>query len=731
MTKTTEQPSLDLSAFLAVLLKRGHYIILIGLLFGALSYLFARSIPARYDANATLLIEAQANKAVSIKDVYDFDTNKKEYYLTQFELLKSRTLAEKVIDELNLKDSPAFLAPRYPRALIAVIEKARELKNAALSIAGLKTNYGTATETELAPNRQDLVKLLQSNLTVTPIRKTQLVIISYQASTPQLAAKVVNALGQAYIESNLDVQTEVNQQAYFWLSDKVAELNKAVKLSEAKLADFLESEKLVDSSGIDSLVNTELTRLTEQLSEVRNRRIAAESIDQVLKSNKNVSVEQLSTISAISNHPQVRDIRVSQLETEKYVSELSKRYGPKHDKMIQAKAQLEALNQKSQQIVSSLAQGVENELNSTKQQEQTLIKELEDKKSEFQNFTKKRARYQALNEELASNRKLYNLFLTRQKETSATQGLTTAVARFVDYAIAPKLPSGPNKKKWVAAFSFLGMLLATISFFTRDLFYSHFRHSGDIQQHLQINPIGLVPKTSPKNLQINNWQASISGFNQQAMYNEAIKDLRTALILAPESQHKSLMITSSLAGEGKTSLSISLALSTSKLKKVLLIDADLRNPGIGKAFGLKASQPGLSNLMVMDIKLDELIIKHTESGLSLIPAGLMTRNPQEFLASPRFGQLLEKLERQFDHIIIDSAPISPVSDSLIIGQHVNSALFVIKANSTPVMKVHQSLSRLTQHKIPVTGVVLNQLHKKQRQYEIGHGYGYDYQTGQI
>ncbi|WP_055733801.1 GumC family protein [Agarivorans gilvus] len=389
MTKASEQAPLNLSVYLTVLLKRSHYVVLVGFIVGALSYLLARTLPVQYSANATLLIEAQANKAVSIKDAYDFDTNKKEYYLTQFELLKSRALAEKVIDKLDLKHSPAFLAPSYPEGIVLIVNKAKALKSQLLTFFGLEEPSYSSTTNEPESDNQDLVKQLQSNLTISPIRKTQLVVISYQASTPQLAADIVNTLGQAYIESSLDVQTKVTQQAYFWLSDKVAELNSAVTLSETKLADFLESEKLVDSSGIDSLLNAELTRLTEQLAEVRNRRIAAASIDQLLKVNKNVSVDQLSTIPAISNHPQVRDIRVSQLETEKYVSELSKRYGPKHDKLIQAKAQLQALNQKAKQIISTLAQGIENELNSTKQQEITLKRELENKKSEFQEFTKK------------------------------------------------------------------------------------------------------------------------------------------------------------------------------------------------------------------------------------------------------------------------------------------------------------------------------------------------------
>ncbi|UTV30456.1 GumC family protein [Photobacterium atrarenae] len=333
-----KEANFGFGSYLSTLKKYRLAIFLLTTLTAVVSYFLVQSTTPVYRATAVLLIEAQQQKAVSIEEVVGIDTSKKEYYLTQFEILKSNKIAQHVIDKLDLATLPEFNGQLEDTGLLATIKA--WLKSSLSTQTTLSEIQATTMLTRQEKLKRKVLATFKDKLTIAPIRNTQLVKISFESEDPILAAHIANEVGNSYIQSNLEARLSITSQTSDWLRERLDELKQQLVESEARLSNFMQQEGLIDFSGINGLASVELTELTNQLSAARDRRIAAESLSYLLNKNKSADAASLSTVSEISNHPQLRDIRLAEIDAEKRVSELSKRYGPKHDKMIQAQAQL-------------------------------------------------------------------------------------------------------------------------------------------------------------------------------------------------------------------------------------------------------------------------------------------------------------------------------------------------------------------------------------------------------
>ncbi|MDO6686111.1 MULTISPECIES: GumC family protein [unclassified Agarivorans] len=706
---------------------KSRWLMIIGFTFISvlLAILVVFAIKPTYQATAVLLIEAEQRKAVSIDDVIGIDTSKQEYYLTQFELLKSRSIAQRVIDEFKLYDNPEFNGENDGKGLSLGGVKAI-LQSVPLIQSFMPVDELPNLEQQQEIARQKVMKTFRDNLHINPVKKTQLVNISFDSQDPKLAAKIANAVGETYINSNRESRIIANQEATNWLADRIGVLQAAVIQSQGRLSEFLQREQLVDVSGIDSLASSELGNLSRRLADAQDRRTASESIYYLLQDNKNTAISELSSVTAISNHPQLRDIRLAQIEAERLVSELSKRYGPKHDKMIRAQAQLASVKNRSEVLLRVLASGVEKELRSARSQENAIRSEMENKKAEFQDIALKRATYNALKREVDSNQNLYDLFVTRQKETSATSDFQAAVARFADRAVTPLFPAKPKKGIIILLASVMGMMLAIVLALLGQSLNNTIESASGIEDKLRLTPLGVIPLV--KGSRFNKDTLPLEQFfdEKQINFSEAVRSIRTSVMLSMMSQQRKLLsITSSVPNEGKTTTALNLAVAMAGMEKTLLIDCDLRKPSLGERFNLNRAHPGLSNLLVMEAELDDCIVHHERSGLDLLPAGMQTANPQELLAGAKFKALIDDLSQHYDKIIIDTPPIAAVSDALIVGQVTKSSIVVVNAGRTKVSQIEHTLSQLISHNVVVDGVILNRVNPK---HETRYGYYREYGT---
>lgn len=707
-----QEQLIDFGYYIHLIKKRWVSISLFTALCTAIAVLIALSITPTYRATATLLIESSQQRAISIEEVVGIDTSAKEYYLTQFEILKSNQVAQRVIEKLKLEQVAEF----NPKLIATEPSFIDNLKKELLSHPLIEAHFSQDIDDNITILAQQeaisrtALKIFKSRLTISPIRKTQLVHISFESQDPKLAAKIANAVGLAFIENNLESKLLATEQATGWINKRLDELKQNLNNSEQALLQFLQQQKLIDNSGISALTSSELSSLTNRIAEAADKRIEAQALYNALKGNNNGNLDSLGANSLISNHPQIRDIRLAESNAEKEVSELSKRYGPKHDKMIQAKAQLQSIHTRIKKLTSKLVSGIKEELISAREQERVLKNELLSKKGEFQALSVVKSEYDSLKREISSNAKLYDLFLTRQKETSATSGFSAANARFSDYALVPENPSKPNRKLIVILALFASASFAIILVICLDAFNNTITSARDFESKLGLLPTGTIPEIKDKQYKKTPIDANIFGNSKFTLFQESIDSIRTSLYLVlPKSERKLLAISSSVPGEGKTTTAISLANSFSQLEKVLIIDCDLRKPSVGDRFGLAKSHPGLSNILLMNTPLQECIATVNNSNLDVLSAGMLTPNPQELLSSAAFEKLINQLASKYDRIILDTPPILPVKDAFIVGKLTQGILLVVKVNSTSKSVYKHTMALFTKHQIMIDGVILNKV----------------------
>jgi len=669
------------------------------------------SMTPRYQATATLMIEAAQAKALSIEEVYGLDSSHKEYFLTQFEILKSRKIAERVVERLALTSHAEFdpdqresgfslrdWLPFLPAPEPLTEEEARELK------------------------LQQVTDAFARRLTISPVRNTQLVNITFESESPQLAAKVANAVAEVFIESHLEAKLEMTQQATSWLNGRLDGLRTKLEVSEAKLQAFQESEGLVDVEGVQGLAAQGLNEITTQLMQTRKEMKQAESIHQLVQT-RGADPNALASLPEVLNHQVIQDVKKAEVDASRKVSELARRYGPKHPKMIAARDELASVRENLRSEVRQLIAGIENDYETAKANERALERELAHAKGEYQRISRKESRYNELKREVDVNRQLYNAFLTRFKETSETSDFEAANARLTDPATAPRAAAKPKKGLIILLALLTSAMFGVMLAFLVEALNDGIRNPEDIENKLGQCMIGLLPWVKHGKEE----RLSLGTFfdGDHHSFAEAVRTLRTSLVLSHlEKPAKVISVTSSVPGEGKTTVAENLGFALAQMEKVLLIDADMRRPSVGREFGLPVYHPGLSNLIAGSSQLNECVYHDEKSGLDVIPAGAVPPNPQELLSSPRFAKVLQLLTDTYDRVIIDTAPAQVVSDALIVSRVADSMLYVVKADSTRQKMINNGIGRLLQVGARLDGVVLNQVDTTSKTSYYGDYYGY-------
>lgn len=654
--------------------------------------LVAYSMQPVYRATTTVLIENEQAKVLSIEDVYGLNTNGKEYFLTQFEILKSRNLSERVIERLNLTEHPLF-DPRQQQGF------------SFKSLLPIDTAEEVLTQQDIT---DAVVAKFTGNLSIAPVRKTQLVKINFESPDAKLAALITNTMADVYIESHLQAKLDVTKKAADWLGARLGDLRENLQRSEATLQDFREREQLVDVAGVRTLDTDELKDLTQRLVEARNLRNQLETIQQQVKSlGRQATTEQLMGLSSILKHPLVQSLKESQAKADQKVAELSLRYGPKHPTMMAAQSEAQASLNELRRQVAGVAAGIQADYALAKQSETNLQQQLATSKGKLQKVSRKEFRLRDLQREVQTNRQLYDMFVTRAKETGEAGGLQAAHARVIDPAVAPRLPVKPKKALIVLLAAIVSGMFGVVVAFLLDALDNTVRTPDDVEEKLHASMLGFLPL-----VKTNKSEAAFEGFlsDSKGAFAEAIRTIRTGLMLSSlDEPHKITVITSSVPNEGKSTVSLNLAEAVGQMEKVLLIDADMRRPTLAKTLGLPRASAGLSNLVAGSSEAKDCIRQLPNSTVDVMTSGVVPGNPSELLSSKRFGKVLEVLSQRYDRIIIDSAPTHAVSDALVLSSYADALVYVVKADETAAPLAAKGIKRLREVGAPITGVVLNQV----------------------
>lgn len=704
---------IDLSYYWQVIRRQLKKIILFSAVITAIAVLVALVITPVYKATATILIEAEEAKVLSIEEVYGLGSPSDEYYQTQFEILKSRELAKRTVLELGLVDNPEF-NPAHPEN-----KKSFSIKELILGEAD------PLTEEEILAKTVDT---FWEAVSISPVRKTQLVKVSVESESAEMARVAANAMAQQFIESQLDAKIEVTQQAAGWLSDRLGGLKAKLEASERKLQQYREENDLVDVEGVDTLVAKEIDQITEALVEARARRLELQGTYEQLQSLGELNYDNLSSLPNIISNPVVVNLRDSETQAELKVSELKKRYGPLHPKMIAAESDLEAVRESVLTQMKRIATSIESNYLVAKSKENSLEKALTNSKSDVRNLNRTEFTLSEYQREVRTNRQLYEAFFNRVSETSATGDLQTASARVVDPAVKPVDPVKPNKKLIVLLALVVSGMFGVALAFLLDILDSTIKNLDDVERKLDVPMLGLLPLVGKKQ-DAGDAEQMVRAFIGEGMdgFRESVRTLRTGLTLASMEQPASvILVTSSVPSEGKTTSSTNIAEAFGQMEKTLLIDCDMRRPSVAKKLGLAPNVPGLSNAVAYPDMLDECIQSRLELGIDVISAGPIPPNPLELLGSKNFREILETLRGRYQRIIIDSAPMQAVSDALYLSTLVDGVVYIVKADATKDKLVQDGLAKLDNNNARVLGVVLNQVNvEREAKYTDSYSGYYD------
>ncbi len=627
--------------------KDNRWIILLLIVFGfVLGVVKAISETPVYQARLTMAVEPSMSRSNNINV---FDPYAYRFYETQYELLKSRSVAERVVDQLNLVERESVQKLLVPPSTFGSLK--REFKRlTGIGPQGDSSQDGLTadlTEAQRDQRRRWLTAVVQSGVSVSGGEKTNLVVVTFKSINPDFAAEVANELVAAYIDLGLDSQANRSQQTTRWLSQRIDSLKVTLDKAQADLQNFLVAENLLDSDRSNQITTAELQALNAEYNEARAN-----------------------------------------------LDELAKRYGSRHPKIAEARAEVVAAKQR-----------------------------LDSKSRSISSSREKQVELARLERDVQVNQELYEAFLTKFKEADiSASGSQVASARIVDRALPPSGPIYPQKNKIILMWSLGGLFLGIGLAFVREQLDSTFKNGRMLEEKLSLPLFGVIQAMGKDVKAVERHYLE----NKRSVFSESLNHIRTGIMYSNVDDPPQVMvITSSVQSEGKTTLASNLALSYAQLGKTLLIDADLRRPRIKHIIETDAPA-GLVDYVAGVVELKDCVRQDKQDkNLFILNSGTTPPNPLELLASTRFKQIIADLRQRFDYIIIDTAPVLPASDAVVLGQLCDALLMVVQSDKTTHHMARDAVKRLNASRVNVDGLILTQANiKKGNPYYYGGYYGY-------
>ncbi len=568
-------------------------------------------------------------------------------------------------------------------------------------------------------------------LTVSVLQRgrTNLVEITARGPNPKAAARRANALAAEYVDYTLYGLREEARHVRLFIEEQLASLERELDSAEARLQRFKEEEGILVLSTAAEAISSRLANLESQRARAMAERAEAEMLarkylEELKGGGFYEEYKQIISNPEISTNPLVAQLkqRITQLQVER--ARLSSEYGPDHPRIVAIdRAIQEAERELQQALRASLKYGPSAEdpvyqmlitgiveAEARKQALEGKIQALDqliaETEKQMRNFPAKEVRLADLERRVTVTREIYNTLLDRLQEARIAEASKTSDAKIIDYALPPKKPISPKPKRDVPFLTFLGFLIGVFMAFVLEYLDNTVKTGKDVEKILNLPVLGIVPwmeGTDP------DMQPVVVHFDPKSPVAEAYRTLRSNIRFASLGQPlHTLVVTSSVAKEGKTSTATNLAITVAQSgQKVLLVDADLRNPRLNRVFRIKR-EPGLSDVLIGRVPLEEAIYEVPDiPHLYLLPCGPIPPNPAELLSSQALQNLIETLKQQYDLIIFDSAPLLPVSDSVELGKFTDGMLLVVRAGMTERDFLEEVKRILENTRLRVLGVVLN------------------------
>ena len=688
-----------------------------------------------YKATARVLIEKDSPNVLSFQEVMALDGADIDYYQTQYTILKSRTLAKKVLEELGLLQQALETQPTG--------FSIRRMLSGALTLIGLKKPPSEETQLRIK-EQQAIDRFLNRTIRIEPIKGSRLVDVSAFSTDSVLAMKIANTLVATYIKQNLEAKLSASQDAVGWLEEQLEDSQVKVAESEASLLDYKEEHGIISFADRQNIVMQKLSELNTAVNNARIKRIAVEmqykQVQDYLVAAETEStaaaVEKLESLSQVINNPLIQKLKVELSSLESELSELLKKFRRKHPNVIAVKSQIASIRERINAEVRQIITSFRNDYDLALAQEQEMMAALEEQKLEALELNQKAVAYNVLEREAESNKRVYDTLLQRTKETSVTEQLETSNIRVIDPATIPNYPVAPRKKLNIFLAMVVGLTLGVALSFFFEYIDNSVKTPEDIKHYLNIPFLGFIPKVSyngqtPSDRKERHPADTVVALDPKSTVSEAYRSLRTNVMFSSLERGPVMLVTSAGPAEGKSITVANLAITMAQSgSKTLIIDCDLRKPRMHRIFNIPGNRGGFTEMIAhLGEKGTKVTVKRTKiTNLDIIPCGKIPPNPSELLSSERAKVLIDALSKKYDKILIDSPPINVVTDPVILSQIVGGVIIVIKAGETGRDVIRRARDQILNVNANLIGGVLNSVDmQKDSYYYYSYYHNYYYQ----
>lgn len=696
--KIEESFSFNIRKLISAGIKRKWIIITSFAVFLTITILYTKNQIPIYRATASIIIESNPPKILpGMGEVVELGiTNywaQKDYIETQLKILTSRELIKKVVNKLKLEKNQKIL----------------ESKD------------------------QDPIALLLSKIKVEVLKDTSIIFINCEDKDPEFATLLANEIAFAFKEQNLEYKRQVVSEAYSELTELVKNLREKKEKSESELYTFEKDNNIGTLKNRIKELELRLETFTEKINETRTKKFEIQAkLSEVSNIEKAEDVFNIG-FEDITSNPLIINLKTQYYELQKELSRIKAVYLDEHPKVQSLKKQMEIVLKNVKNEFKNILESINREYREITKLEKSLEDELNKAKKEEYDLSWKKIQYARLKQRKDDDKKFYEKVTKRQTETHLSAQIETNNIRILDLATMPKTPVRPNKKMNIVVGIIFGLLIGIGVALLAEYLDNTVKGREDIEEILKINFLGVLPS-----LKYNSVKEKTDNYNKDLYlyYNpkssaaECSRMIRTNILFSmPELPVKTILVTSPLPKEGKTTIVIGLGVTMAMSgSKTLIIDSDMRRPRIHKSFHIPDDK-GLSTYLISSEGIENFIKPSVIPNLDILPCGPLPPNPAEIFHTKKFKELLNVIKEKYDTIFFDSPPLIAVTDAMIIGRNVDGIIVVAKAGLTTKEALFQAKKQINTINIKLLGCVLNDLDLENRAYGYyyyRYKYGYSY-----
>ena len=649
-------------------------------------------------------------------DSYDFMMDLDNYIETQSKILTSETLALQTIRNSGLANNPDFSGDGGTSDAIA----SGSLEN---------------------KKRPPELGAFLGSLSVKRVPNSRLLDVTFESTNPNLAAQVVNRHVENFMQQNFKSHYDSTMQAMTWLQDQLNDLKAKVEKSEAARIDYERKNQIWEVDDKQNVTTQRFSDLNKELTDAQSDRMRKQSLYEFAKSGN------VDAVPALKQDAILTDLIKRKGDAESQYTDALNQYGPNYPKVQRIQASLKQIDKQIQDEEQGVIAQMKSDFLAAQQREELLMRALDQQKVDVNEMAEKMVQYNILKREAEANKAMYDGLLTKMKEAGITSGLRSSNIRVIDPAMVPTTPARPAKARNIALAFLVGLVGGIGLALLREYLDNTVKTPDDIENLARLPSLAVVPAFTDGNgtgRKSKLLGASSNGHEKKvelvaqhlpkSQMSEAFRALRTSLLLS-QAEHppQVILVTSALPREGKTTAAANLAVTLAQLgDRTLLIDADLRKPGVGRVLNLtEGKYAGLSSYLAGVSSLDLVSVPHPAiPNLVAIPTGPLPPNPADLLSSHKLADAIAELRKKYKFIVIDSPPVMAATDAVILSVQTDGVLLVVRSGETPKEAFTRTRDLLTSVKCRLLGVVLNAVdssapdyYYSYRYYPYSYGYG--------